>query len=249
MDGENKEKDGLPTDAGSDTSANLEGTSAAEALTSMFEEGKSYSGAEVVKNVGKVIQDALSADGRVQKGRADAAEAALNTMKTEHEGLKTQFQTVSDQVSTLLKAQDDAEADKVKDQPEALASLRTRQANRAEQIRLEGVKSSLDARETQINETKTNLDKREVTLNIREVAGKHEVDAKQLEDLVPDGNPDRLERMAKILKQSGSKPEEDPNKGKKETPNALNQKPASAISSGGDQRGLSAKLLDKAKSK
>lgn len=241
MDKENKEKDGGSTDTGRETSENLGQTSAADALTSKIEEGKQYGGAEVRK----LVQDALAADGREQKRRAETAEASLRGLQSEHEGLKTQFTTVSDQVAQLLRAQDDAEAEKIKDDPVALSSLRARQENRKEEIRLKGFESNLNVREGKLNERETGINQRETSLNIRDAAIKHGVDAKQLEDLVPDGNPERLARAANILKQSGFTGEGEENKGN--VPAGLRNKPASAISAGGDARSLSARILAKAK--
>jgi hypothetical protein len=254
MDEQTKGEDGAQTQAGQETlQAGSERTSAADAVTSKIEEGKQYGGAEVRK----LIQDALSADGREQKRRADAAEAQLRTLKFEHDGLKTTYNTISDQVSQLMRAQDEAEAEKVKDNPVALDSLRARQANRAEQLRLQGEKTRLEAEDARLKTERDELSKNTISLNIKLSAMAAGVDEKELSELVPDGNPDRLNKAANILKQRGQANTQQldeqgrvkVDKDGKEIPAALRIKPASAVSTGGDSRSLSARLLEKAKAK
>lgn len=236
-----KGKDGGATAAGPETSANSSQTSAVDAVTSKIEEGKQYSGADVRK----LVQDALSADGREQKRRAEVAESALIALRGEHDGLKTQFTTVSDQVSQILRAKDDEEAAKVKDDPVALGSLRARQANRAEQVRLQGVEAEANRKLREAETKISDVNKRETSLNIKLAAMAAGVDEKELADLVPDGNQERLAKTANILKQRGTTTTEET----KEIPSGLRTKPASTVSAGGDQRSLSAKLLEKAKAK
>ena len=68
LDNTGKEKDGAPTQPGQGTlQAGSEQTSAVEQLTSKIEADKQYGGADVKK----MVEDALSADGREQKGRAE----------------------------------------------------------------------------------------------------------------------------------------------------------------------------------
>ena len=242
LDEQTKGKDGAQTQAGQETlRAGSEQPSTADAVTSKIEEGKQYGGAEVIK----LVRDALSADGREQKRRAEVAESTLAALRGEHDGLKTQFTTVSDQVSQILRAKDEEEAEKIKDDPVALGSLRARQANRAEQLRLQGVEAEAN-RKIRVAEAKiADTAKRETALNIKLAAIAAGIDEKELADLVPDGNPERLAKAANILKQRGTTTTEET----KTLPSGLRTKPASAVSAGGDQRSLSAKLLEKAKAK
>jgi len=256
--GPDKEKDGGTTDAGPNTSANSGQTASAEAVTSKVEKDKQYGGAEVIE----IINTALAADGRAQKDRADAAEKAFNSLKGEHEGLKNQFTTVSDQVTQFLKEKDEAELAGIKDNPPLVDVVRARQANRAEAIRLQGVETNINTKTTQLTERETTLSQREVAISVKLTAMSAGVDEKQLAELVPDGDPERLKKAANILKASGQvitqeiKPEHLDDQGRlkvdkegKEIPAALRTKPASAQSAGGDTRSLSAKLLEKAKSR
>jgi len=243
MDKTGKAKDGGKAPLGQNLQEGSDQTSTAEQLTSSIEEGKAYAG-DVVK---KLVLDALSADGREQKSRAEAAEASLRVITDEHQNLKTQFNTVSSQVSELLRAKMDAEADAVKDDPVALGSLRVRQSNTAERLRLEGYDAQVKSRETKFNEEKASFAKKEASLNIKLSAMAAGIDEKTLADLVPDGNAERLARAAAILKQSGSKPAEtEPGKAK---PAGLTNKPASVLSSGGDSKSVSEKMLENAKGK
>ena len=258
QDATGKEKDGGSTDPGRNTSENLSQTASAEAVTSKVEKDKQYGGAEVIE----IINNALSENGRVQKDRADAAEQALKNLRGEHEGLKNQFTTVSDQVTQFLNKKDEDELAGIGDNKPLQDVVLGRQANRKEALRLQGITTAQATKETLQTEKETTLNQRETKLNIIEAATKAQVDVKELTDLVPDGDPERLVRAANILKKSGQTTTTTPDpktldeQGRvkvgtdgKEIPVALRQKPASAVSSGGDQRSLSARLLEKAKAK
>lgn len=246
QDAQTKEKDGGLTEAGLNTSANLGQTSAAETVTSKVEKDKQYGGTEVIE----IINKALSADGREQKDRAEKAEASVTRLTGETTELTTKYNTVAGQITELLKAQNEAEADKVKEDPVALASIRVRQANVAETLRLQGVAADFDAKNSKLTGRETDVGKKETSVNIKLAAMAAGVDEKTLADLTPDGDPERLKRAANILKQSGitTPPEIDPATGKPK-PAALTQPPASAISAGGDARSVSEKMLEKAKAK
>lgn len=237
LDKADKEKDGATTPAGQQLQPGSGQTSSLEQLTSKIEDGKQYGGADVRK----LVEDALSADGRIQKDRADKSEAELNRLSEAHSGLTTLFQTVSQQVADLLKAKDDAEAETVKDDPVALGSLRARQANWAEALRLQSFEASVKAREAKAAEEKIEVNKRLTSVAIKMAAMESGVDEAQLADLVPDGNPERLKKIANILKQSGiTKP------GEKTKPAGLMQKPASVISAGGAETGIR-QIIEKAR--
>ena len=240
LDNTGKGKDRAKTQPGQKLQAGSEQPSSVEQWTSKIEEGKQYGGGEVKK----LVEDALSADGRVQKDRADKAEAELSRLNEAHTGLTTQFQTVSQQVGQLLKEHDEREAESVKDDPVALGSLRTRQANRAEALRLESIKATHDAREAKIIARETEVNKRLTTLTIRSVATEIGVDEQTLADLVPDGNAERLKKAANILKQSGLVTQSPGGK-----PPGLTNRPASAISAGGETKTTAERMLDKAKKK
>ncbi len=207
--------------------------------TPEINEAQQYTGAEVRK--------LLSADGRKQKDRADTAEANLKNLTNNHETLTTQFNALSGQVKTLLQEKDDAEATTVQDDPVALTSLRARQANRAEKIRLDGFEASVKAREGKLGERETTLNQKETSIDIKLAAMAAGVDEKTLADLVPDGNAGRLANAAKLLKQSGIQ-EIDPATGKPK-PTGLTQKPASVISAGGETKTTAERMLEKAKGK
>ena len=256
QDEQGKEKDGGSTDSGLNTSENLSRTASAEAVTSKFEKDKQYGGAEVIDAVNKI----LAADGRTQKDRADAAEQALKALRGEHEALKNQFTTVSDQVAQFLNKRDEDELAGVGDNKPLHDVVLGRQANRKEALRLQGIETEQKTRLSQLDERESSLSQREIKLNIIDAATKAGVDVAQLTALVPDGNPERLVKAANILKGSGqtntqNKQELD-EQGRvkvgadgKEIPVALRQKPASAISSGGDTRSISGMMLEKAKAK
>jgi hypothetical protein len=99
-------------------------------------------------------------------------------------------------------------------------------------------------RETKAAEREANAIKRETAVNIKLAAIEAGVEESQLADLVPDGNPERLKKMAGILKGSGVTT---PQLGTK--PAGLGQRPASAVSAGGDNRSAAESLLEKAKKK
>jgi len=241
-----KEKDGDPTQAGQNLQPGSGQTSAIDQITSKIEADKQYSGADALK----LVQDALSADGREQKDRAEKAEALAARLKEETTELATKYNTVSSQISELLKAQNEAEAEKVKDDPVALSSLRARQANAAEALRLQNIAADYEAKHAKLIERETEVAKKATSINIKLAATAAGVDEKTLADLVPDGDPERLKKAANILKQSGinKPPEIDPATGKPK-PAALTQPPASAISAGGESRSVSEKMLEDAKKK
>lgn len=235
--------------------AGFEQPSAVEQVTSKIEAEKQYSGADVKK----MVEDALSANGREQKDRAEKAEANVTRLTGEVTTLTTQYTTVSGQVTELLKVANEAEADKVKDDPVALSSLRVRQANAAETLRLQGVDAEATRKLAESEAKGKEADKKLVSVNIKLAAMSAGVDEKQLADLVPDGDSERLKKTANILKQSSitqqfeidpatGKPVIDPTTGKPK-PAALSQKPASPIGAGVDSRSVSEAMLEKAKKK
>ena len=229
------------TASGPDASENLSQPSATDAVTSKIEKEKQYGGAEVLDYINK----ALAADGRSQKSRADKAEAEVKRLTGEHTSLTTRFNTVSSQVSDLLKAQNEADAEKVKDDPIALGSLRARQANAAEAIRLQNEKAEQDARKAEQDARDTDIATRETALSIKLTAIATGVDEVQLARLVPDGNPDRLKEAASILKKAPATPEVDPVTGKPK-PAALTTKPVTAQSTGGEGSGIR-QIVERAK--
>lgn len=236
------DKSGKEKDGGQTQTTGSDQTSAAQQVTSQIEVGRQYSGETVLK----VIQDALSADGREQKSRAEKAEAELKRLASEHQGLVGQFNTASGQLQELVNAREEAEEAVIKDDPAALTSLRARRQNRVEAIRLESLNKQLTAMQEGFNQKEQSLKQQEASINIKLAAMSAGVAEKELADLVPDGNPERLAKAAKILKTGGSTQETDKTKTK---PAGLVQSPASAISSGGDARSVSAKMLETAKAR
>lgn len=253
LDNAGKGKDGAPTQPGQNLQAGSEQTSAVEQLTSKIEADKQYGGADVKK----LVEDALSANGREQKDRAEKAEAEVKRLTGDVGTLTTNMQTLTTQISEFTRAKNDAEADAVKDDAPALASLRVRQANTCERIRLEGVDAQQKARDTTQNERAKTLDTRERGISIKLAAMAAGVDEKDLADLVPDGDPARLALAANTIKKGGAQVEIDPATGKpvidpatgKPKPAALGQTPASTVSAGGDSRSVSEKMLEDAKKK
>ncbi len=247
-----KEGDRGSTAPGPEAPENLSRPSAVEEITSKIEVDKQYGGADVKT----MVENALSADGRVQKDRAEKAEKEAKRLTGEVAGLTTQFNTVSSQVNQLLKANDEVAADKVKDDPAALSSLRARQANVAETFRLQGESAKQEARKTVQDTRDVDVSARETTVSIKLAAMAAGVDEKRLADLVPDGNPERLALAANTLKQipvqqidpKTGKPVVDPKTGK-EIPAALTTIPASTLSTGADARSVSEKMLADAKKK
>ena len=203
---------------------NSDPTSAAEKATSKIDVAKQYSGAEAKK----LLEDALSADDREQKSRAEKAEAEVKRLTGVTSDLTTKYTTVSSQVAELLKASNEAEAEKVKDDPVALGSLRARQANREEALRLESIKADYEGKNTTFAEREQALKIKESSINIKLAATAAGVDEKTLADLVPDGDSERLKKAVNILKQTGI----DPVTGRPR-PSALTTRPASALSAGG----------------
>ncbi len=231
MDKTGKTGDGGRTPAGQNLQPGSEQTSAAEQLTSSIEEGKQYSGVAVKK----LVEDALSADGREQKGRAEKAEGEVTRLTGQVSGLTAQYNTVSSQVAELLKAKDDAELAQYSEDKPAQDSIRVKQANRAEALRLQGVAADYDAKSAKFTEREADLAKSEASVNTKLAALSAGVDEAELADLVPDGNPARLKKAADILKKRG--PTSDQLRSGK--PPGLGQRPASAISVGGGLGDLS----------
>lgn len=225
MDNTETGKDRAQAQAGQNLQLGTERTSATEQLPSKIEVNKQYSGAEVL--------DFLSADGRVQKDRADKAEAEVGRLGGVANDLTTQLNTVSGQVSQLVKAQDEAEVAKVGEDPVAINSVRARQANRAETLRLEGVAATQQARDTAFAAREATVKQAETSSNIKLAALESGVDEKSLIDLVPDGDPERLKKAVNIIKQTGTI---DRTTGKL-VPPGLEWKPASTFSAGGRQTG------------
>lgn len=230
MDKTGKEGDGGKTQAEQETlQPGSTQTSTAEQLTSKIEEGKQYSGVEV--------KDILSADGRVQKDRADKAEGEVRRLTGEVNGFTTQVNTLTTQMAEITKAQNEAELAKYSEDPPRQTEIRVKQAQAIERIRLEAYDNSIKAREANFTNRETEVGKRETSVNIKLVAMEAGVDEVELADLVPDGNPARLKKAADILKKRG--PTDDQlRRGK--VP-GLGQRPASAISAGsGGASGLTA---------
>jgi len=220
-----------------------EQTSTAERSTSKIEVDKQYTGAEAKK----MVEDALSANGREQKTRADTAEGQVKTLTAELGTVTTRLNTVSGQVNELLRTREEAEADAVKDNPEALTSLRVKQTQAREEIRQKGVQGEQQARDAKQNERETALTQKETSVTIKLAAMAAGVDEKKLAEIVPDGDAGRLATAATLLKQSGTV-EIDPETGKPK-PAALTNTPASTISAGGDAKSVSEKMLADAKKK
>ena len=242
LDGSGKAKDRDSKGAGLSLQPSGSQTSSAAQITSAFEDGKQYDGA-VAK---KMMEDALSADGREQKDRADKAETALKSLTTLHEGTITQVNTLSSQVADLVKISEEAEVAKVAEDPVALGSLRARQANSRETSRLERLEADIKAREVKLGERDTTLTQREASVGIKLAAMAAGVDEKQLATFVPDGNAERMAQAITIIKQGtgGVTPPANAN-----VPQGLKTTPASVISAGEDSRSVSEKMLEKAKAK
>jgi len=230
-----------PTDAGPDASANLGSPSAVEEITSKIEAEKQYGGADVRK----IVEKALAADGRTQKSRAQQAEAENKLLKGQVTTLGTQYNSVTSQVQELIRAQNEADADKVKDDPVALGSLRARQANAAEAIRLQGENATLEAGKAQLQAEREAIANDRVSLSIKLVAMATGVDEKKLAERVPDGNSERLALVAQDLKGAPVTPGIDPVTGKPK-PAALTTKPVTAQSAGGEGSGIR-QIVERAK--
>lgn len=225
-------------------------TSSVEQLTSQIEAGKQYEGADVLK----LVKDALSADGREQKDRAEAVEAENKLLKTQVETVTGNVTTLTTQIAEITRVQEEAEAAAIKDNPEALTSLRTKQAIAREEIRQRGVDTEQKKTADTLKTGQDALVKATTSLHIQVAAMAAGVEAAKLEELVPDGDPGRLASAATLLKAQAvpeidpatGKPKIDPATGK---PVALTQKPASVQSAGGESRTTAEVLLDKAKGK
>jgi len=236
------------TDAGHETSANLSSPSAVEEITSKIVADKQYGGADVKK----IVENALSADGRTQKSRAEQAEAENKLLKSQVTTLGTQYNSVTSQVQELIRAQNEADADKVKDDPVALGSLRARQANAAEAIRLQGENATLEAGKAQLQAEREAIAADKVSLSIKLVAMATGVDEKKLAERVPDGNSERLALVAADLKGAPAAPVIDPKTGKPVVdpktgkPAALTTTPVTAQSTGGEGSGIR-QIVERAK--
>lgn len=237
-------KDGGSTEAGPEASANLSQTSSAEEITSRIEGGKQYDGTSVLK----MMEDALSADGREQKDRAEKAEADVKRLTGDLAAVNTNVNTLTTQVSEFTRAKNEAEADAVKDNPEALGSLRARQANQAENIRLQRENATLESGKTQLQTDREALNADKTSISIKLAAMAAGVDEKALGALVPDGDPGRLALAANTIKKGGAQVEIDPTTGKPK-PAGLTQPPVTTVSAGGDSRSVSEKMLEDAKKK
>lgn len=245
-----KGADGGATDAGPDASANSGQTAAAEQQPSTIDEAKQYGGADVKK----FIADALAADGREQKDRADKAEKEVTRLTGDHATLTGQVTTLTEQMGEITKGREAAELDKVKDDPVAAASLTARHANAREAQRLQGLQAEADRNKVAADARETEITKRGVEIDIRLAALTGGVDPKELADLVPDGDADRLAKGVALLKKTTGPVLDAEGKVKvgpdgKEIPAALRTKPASAIGSGTDATGTARSMLDKARTK
>lgn len=240
--------DGAVNEQDKGSTENLSQPSALEKLTSEIEEGKQYTGAEALK----LVQDALSANGREQKTRAEAAEAENKTLKTEVATVTGHVNTLTTQMADITKAQNEAEAAAIKDNPEALTSLRVKQAQAREEIRQKGVEAEQKRMADTLKVGQDALTKATTSLNIQVAAMSAGVDKAKLEELVPDGDEKRLASAATLLKAQAA-PEIDPVTGKpKEAapkPPGLTTTPASTKSAGGDSKSVSESMLEKAKAK
>ena len=253
LDNAGKEGDRGSTVPGPETSGNLSQPSAVEQLTSKIEADKQYGGADVKK----MVDDALSADGREQKDRAEKAETEVKRLTGDLATVNTNMTNLTTQINEFTRAKNDAEADAVKDNPEALASLRVRQQNTAERIRLEGVEAQQKTRIAEQDTRDKTLDTRETGINIKLAAMAAGVDEKALVALVPDGDLGRLALAANTIKQSGSQVEIDPKTGQpvidpktgQPKPAGLTQLPVTTVSASGDSRSVSQKMLEDAKKK
>ena len=249
MDGAKKQADGGATDAGRDTSANSGQTAAAEEQTSTIDPEKSYKGADVQK----LVADALAADGREQKTRADGAEAENKRLTGDITTLTGSVDNLTKQMSAFTDARDAAELEAAKGDHAAVTSIAARQANAKETMRLEGIAAE-NTRQTAANTAKeADIAARGVATDIKLAALAGGVDEKALGELVPDGNAGRLGKAVAILKGQTTAPILDAD-GKvkigtdgKEIPAALRQKPASAVGTGSDTRSASERMLEKAK--
>ena len=248
LDGADEGKDGGSTDSGRDTSENSDQTSGGNQQTSTIDPEKVYKGADVQK----LVTDALAADGREQKTRADAAEAENTRLTGDLATLNGQVTGLSKQMSDFTDAREAAERDAVKDDPAALASLATRQANAREALRVNAEKAENDRRKTASDAKEAEIDTKSVALDIKLAAIAGGVDEKALAARVPDGNAERLALAVADLKKGAGPVLDADGKVKigpdgKDIPAALRQKPASAVGTGSDTRGVAEKMLAKAK--
>lgn len=233
--GTDKAADGSQTEVGLETPGDSGETPGGDQETSaIIDEARSYSGTDVKK----LILDDRATGGRAQKVRADAAEAELTQLRSVVAGLKTQVDSYATDREETIKRQEEDEREAVKDDLPALNSLRTRQTNRLESLRLGNLEKDLTARETVLT-AKAEQDKKATgVLAIKAAASTAGVSEKALADLVPDGDAGRLATAADLLKKSGS--EADRGAGTKDKPAGLSQRPVSAQRAPGtDASGLS----------
>jgi hypothetical protein len=221
-------------------------TSIVSTLTPEIKDDQQYPG----KDVRKLIQDALSADGRAQKDRADLAEAELKAIRTQLSEATTGMSAVSNQLAEFRKQRDETEAEGVKDDPEALKSLRHKQAVRAREDVVTDREKKIADREKAHQEVLGEINKFKAEKEARRIASlpEYKVDADKLFALVPDGNAERLKMAAKILKESAVLAQPNPPIPEKPKPPGLTLKPASIISAGGSENSLG-KMLERAKTK
>lgn len=213
-------------------------TPAPEVETPEIVDDQQYKGEEVKK----ILRTALSADGRTQKDRADKAEKEVTRVKGELTGLTTQVTGLTTEIGDFRKSRDAAEREAVKDDAPALASLSVIQANRDESARLAALDRKNQTDRTQIETDQTEIAKGKAEITAFKVAQEVGVDHVKLFELIPDGDPERLKSMAKVLKDSGvtGTPA-----GEKK-PAGLGVKPASPVSAGGGETGIR-QIIDKAK--
>ncbi len=250
MDRATKEADGGATAPGPDAPGNSGQTVPAEEQTPSIDKDKTYSGVDVEK----LVADALAADGREQKTRADTAEAKVKLLTGTQADLTTRFETLSGQFDEVTAGREQAEREKFKDKPEELSLLDGRLANAKEGRRLQGLIAEIGRRETAVTEGQTALAGQQASVNIRLAAMAGGVDEKDLAKFVPDGDPARLADAVTILKRSAAPVLDEDGKVKvgkdgKEIPVALRQKPASAVGTSTDATGTARSMLDIARDK
>ncbi len=195
--------------------------------------------------VKQMVRDALAADGRVQKDRADMAEGNVTKLTGELDTLTTNFGTLTNQMAEITRNQNEAEIAKYSEDKPAQDSVRVRQANAAEKTRLQGVDTAYQTRETKFAEKEVTFAKKETGLNIKLAAMAAGVDEVRLATLVPDGDPGRLTEAATLLKGTVA-PEIDPINKPPKLPGLTNT-PATLASTSGDHRSVSEKMIAKAK--
>ncbi len=214
------------TESELNASENLNSPSAVEEITSRIEMGKQYGGADVLK----MMKDALSADGRPQKDRADKAEAEVKRLTGDLATVTTSVTTLTGQMTELTKAQNEAELAKYSDDKPQQDSIRVRQAQAAEAIRLGGIEAQQKRMAEELKTGQEALGKATTSVTIKLAAQEAGVDEAELAELVPDGNPSRLKKMADILKRSGTTARQSLRGSR---PAGLGGRPVSTVSVGG----------------